>query len=80
MIHIRATWSGDAGDKRQLPREVWEGVGGGAVGSPSQVAPTFKSFLALCALASSAYLGVAGCPTQITSISRKRTDVDVRSP
>ena len=58
MIHIRATWSGDAGDKRQLPREVWEGVGGGAVGSPSQVAPTFKSFLALCALAGCAYLGV----------------------
>ena len=61
MIHIRATWSVDAGDKRQLPREVWEGVGGGAVGL-SQVAPTFKSFLALCALADSAYLGVAGCP------------------
>ena len=38
MIHIRATWSGDAGDKRQLLREVWEGVGGGAVGL-SQVAP-----------------------------------------
>ena len=60
MIHIRATWSVDAGDKRQLLREVWEGVGGGAVGS--QVAPTFKSFLALCALAGSAYLGVGGCP------------------
>ena len=61
MIHIRATWSVDAGDKRQLLREVWEGVGGGAVGL-SQVAPTFKSFLALCALAGCAYLGVGGCP------------------
>ena len=26
VIHIRATWSVDAGDKRQLPREVWEVV------------------------------------------------------